>query len=116
MVLLTNTTFSAQARLKCTLDRALEEIEKQTGLIGFTVLGGPSPKDGGDLMVMSCVLFTVLWQQFLIFIRAFSGTTNLGLHFGEEHDGWQTRIEEPFIAFLDKIFRASIVLLYVNTH
>lgn len=40
-----------------TVETAMEEIEKATGLVGFMVLGGPEPRCGGNLMVMSYVLF-----------------------------------------------------------
>ncbi len=57
--------FRAQARLKCMLEGALQEIERQCGLVGFIILGGPELRCGGDLMVMSCVLSSlVLPQQF----------------------------------------------------
>jgi hypothetical protein len=33
----------------------MDEVEKEAGLVGFVILGGPEPKCGGDLMVMSQV-------------------------------------------------------------
>jgi hypothetical protein len=36
-----------------TVEGIMEEIEKECGLVGFVMVGGPEPKCGGDLMVMS---------------------------------------------------------------
>ena len=62
--------FRAQSRLRCTIEGALEEIQKECGLVGFIIVGGPKPKCGGDVMIMSCVLFTLLmlWQRFSLFL------------------------------------------------
>jgi hypothetical protein len=101
--------------LKCTIEGALEEIEKKCGLVGFIMIGGPDPKCGGDLMVMSCVLFTllVLRQQFLIISRAHTGTNTLGLNFSQAYNGWGTQIEEPFLAYLNSVFSASPPFFYM---
>jgi hypothetical protein len=40
------------------MEEVLEEIEKKCGLVGFMVVGGPEPKFGGDLIIMSCVLYS----------------------------------------------------------
>jgi hypothetical protein len=43
----------AQDRLKVTVESALAEIEKATGLVGFIVVGGPEPRCDGNMMIMS---------------------------------------------------------------
>jgi len=100
--------------LRYTVEGVLEEIQKEYGLVGFVIVGGPEPKCGGDLMIMSCVLFTlsVSRQQFLIISRAHTGTTSLGLNFSQAHSGWRTHIEEPFLAYLNNVFSASSSFFY----
>jgi len=39
-----------------TVEAAMEEIEKLTGLVGFIIVGGPEPRQNGEIMVMSYVL------------------------------------------------------------
>jgi hypothetical protein len=43
----------AQDRLKVTVESALVEIEKATGLIGFIVIGGPELRCSRNMMIMS---------------------------------------------------------------
>jgi hypothetical protein len=31
----------------------MDEIRKETGFVGFILVGGPEPQSGGDLMYMS---------------------------------------------------------------
>lgn len=45
--------FRAQERLRCTLGTLMEEIQKETGFVGFIIVGGPEPTRGGDLAIMS---------------------------------------------------------------
>lgn len=115
---MTNTTFRSQECLGRTINGALDEIENKCGFIGFMVVGGPEPKSGGDLVIMSYVIYLIVSQQlFLIISRAHTGTTRLGTNFSQAHSGWRAQIEEPFLAFLNKVFSASpIILLYVNIH
>jgi hypothetical protein len=96
---------------------ALEEIERECGLVGFIVVGGPDPKSGGDLMIMSCVFFTLIVsrQQLLVILRAHTGSTRLGLDFSQAHSGWKTHIEEPFLTYLNKFFSASPSFFYMLT-
>ena len=113
---LTNTTFRAQERLGHTLNEALEEIEKKSGCIGFMLVGGPEPKSGGDLVIVSYVLYIIVSQQlFIIISRAHSGTTKLGANFSQAHSGWRAQIEEPFLAFLNKAFSASPIIYLMLT-
>ncbi len=39
-----------------TIESALAEIKKETGLVGFFVVGGPEPRCNGDIMVMLYVV------------------------------------------------------------
>ena len=100
----------------------MDEILKECGLVGFIVVGGPDPKCSGDLMIMSCILFTlpVSRQRFLIVSRAQSGSTKLGLNFSQVHGGWKTQIEEPFISYINNVFSASplffFMLTSINSH
>jgi hypothetical protein len=43
----------AQNRLRVSIESVLDEVEKETGFIGTVILGGPEPRCGGDLVVMS---------------------------------------------------------------
>ena len=43
----------AQNRLRVSIEAVLDEVEKETGFIGTVILGGPEPRCGGDLLVMS---------------------------------------------------------------
>jgi len=87
-----------------TVESAMEEIEKATGLVGFVILGGPEPRCGGDLMFMSYVLLSGALEQLLTALRAHTGRTSGGLDFSESYDEWASGIEEPFIAHLNTIF------------
>lgn len=107
-------------RLKCTIEGALEEIKKETGFVGFIVVGGPEPKFGGDLMIMSCVPYSSCVAATIFIIpRAHTGDTGLGLNFGQVHTGWKSGVEEPFLAYLNKVFSTSLffyMLTFVNCH
>jgi hypothetical protein len=46
-------SFRAQERLRCTMQGVLDEIKEECGLVGFIMVGGPEPQNGGDLMTMS---------------------------------------------------------------
>lgn len=82
----------------------MEEIEKATGLVGFIVLGGPEPRCGGNLMVMSYVLFLNALEQLLMVHRYHTGKTEAGFDFSESYDGWKSNVEEPFVAHLNDLF------------
>jgi hypothetical protein len=118
---LTKQSFRAQMRLKCTIEGALAQIEKECGFVGSIIVGGPEPRCGGDLVVMSCVRFSlIVVATILIISRAHTGTTRLGLNFSQVHSGWKAQMEEPFIGYLDSVFRASpfffYTLTYINNH
>ena len=96
-----------------TIESALAEIKKETGLVGFFVVGGPEPRCNGDIMVMSYVVsFNDLEMLLLIALRAHTGTTSGGLNFSESYSEWKSSIEEPFVAHLNNIFRKDMRLLF----
>ena len=107
-----------QDRLKVTIETALAEIEKETGLVGFFMVGGPEPRCNGDIMVMSYVISLDGLERLLIALRAHTGKTSGRLDFSENYDEWKMDVEEPFIAHLNDIFRKNTLLafshLYVN--
>lgn len=47
----------AQQVLASTIQRILENIEEQTGLIGIFTVVGPQPVRGGNIGAMTCILF-----------------------------------------------------------
>ena len=93
-----------QDRLKVTVETALAEIERETGLVGFFMLGGPEPRCNGDIMVMSYVISLYGLERLLIALRAHTGKTGGGLDFSKSYNEWKTGIEEPFVAHLNDIF------------
>lgn len=104
-------------RLRGTIQKVLEGIEEQCGLVGFFVIGGPEPQRGGNLMVFSCVIFMLFMsqQQTRIVSRAHTGLTKHGHNFSETYNKWNTHVEQAFNLHLDKVFRAS-VFFFVNIH
>ena len=46
-------TYSVQKELPNTLQRMLQQIERESGLIGFVTLVGPQPILGGDNRVVT---------------------------------------------------------------
>ena len=102
----------AQDRLKVTIESAMAEIEKTTGLVGFIVIGGPEPSHNGDIMVMSYAASFGVLEQLLMALRAHTGKTSGGLDFSESYDEWQSTIEEPFVAHLNDVFCKPALLLF----
>jgi hypothetical protein len=94
----------AQDHLKVTIETAMEEIEKATGLVGFMVLGGPELKCGGNLMVILYMLFLNALEQLLMVLRFHTGKTEGGLDFTESYNGWKSNVEEPFVGHLNDLF------------
>ena len=43
---------SAQDRLGLTMARMLEQVEKECGMVGTVLLGGPEPRRGGKVVVV----------------------------------------------------------------
>lgn len=41
-----------QVAIPTTMQTVLETIERETGLVGTVLLGGPEPQQGGKLVVM----------------------------------------------------------------
>jgi len=95
-----------------TIESALAEIKKETGLIGFFVVGGPEPRCNGDIMVMSYVVSLGGLERLLTALRAHTGKASDGLDFGESYDGWKSNVEEPFVTYLNDIFRKNATMLF----
>ena len=91
----------------------MEEIEKATGLVGFMVLGGPEPRCGGDLMVMSYVLLLNALEQLLMDLRYHTGKTEGSLDFSESYNVWKSNIEEPFVGHLNDIFCKDTLICFL---
>lgn len=90
------------------MDEVLKEIQNKCGFVGSIILGGPEPKFGGKLMIVTCVIFPLLVsRQLLIASRAHSNTADVGLNFKQAHSGWSTQVEAQFLSYLHKAFRAS---------
>ena len=87
-----------------TIEKALVEIEKETGLVGFFVVGGPEPRCNSDIMVMLYVVSLDGLEWLMISLRAHSGKTSGGLDFSENYNEWKLSVEEPFIAHLNDVF------------
>ena len=102
----------AQDHLKVTIESAMAEIEKTTGLVGFIVVSGPEPSHNRDIMVMLYVVSFDVLEQLLTALRAHTGKTSSGLDFSESYDEWQSSIEEPFVAHLNDVFCKSALLLF----
>lgn len=96
----------------------MAEIERTTGLVGFIVVGGPEPRCNGNMMVLSYVLSFDRLEQLLMALRAHTGKTIGGLDFSENYDGWNSSVEEPFVAHLNDIFckGALLVSAYLCIH
>ena len=101
-----------QDRLKVTIEKALVEIEKETGLVGFFVVGGPEPRRNSDIMVMSYVVSFGGVERLLMAFRAHTGKTSSGLDFSESYSEWTSSVEEPFAAHLNNVFHKSALLLF----
>ena len=97
-----------------TVETALEEIEKATGLVGFIVLGGPEPRCSGNLMVMSYVFLLNALEQLLMDLRYHTGKTEGGLDFSESYDAWKSNIEEPFVGHLNDIFCKDTPIYFLH--
>ena len=81
--------------------------------MGFFVLGGPEPRCNGDIMVMSYVVFLDGLERLLTTLRAHTGKASDGLDFGESYDEWKSSVEEPFVAYLNDVFRKTLVLFHI---
>ena len=101
-----------QDRLKVTIESALEEIKKETGLVGFFILGGPEPRCNGDVMVVSYVVPLGGLEALLMALRAHTGKTSSGLDFSQSYDKWKSSVEEPFVAHLNNVFCKDTLLYF----
>ena len=45
-------------------------------------------------------------------LRAHTGKARDGLDFGESYDEWKSNIEEPFVAYLNEVFRKDPSVLF----
>ena len=95
-----------------TIESALDEIQKETGLVGFFVLGGPEPRSNGDIIVVSYVASLHSLETLLMALRAHTGKTSSGLDFSESYDEWTSSVEEPFAAYLNNVFCEGAPLLF----
>jgi hypothetical protein len=95
-----------------TIESALDEIQKETGLVGFFVVGGPEPRCNGDIMVMSYVVSLDGLETLLMALRVHTGKTSAGLDFSESYDEWTSSVEEPFVAHLNNLFCEGFLLLF----
>ncbi len=98
-----------------TIESALAEIKKETGLVGFFVVGGPEPRCNGDIMVMSYVSSFDGLEMPLMAPRAHTGMASGSLNFGESYGEWKSSIEEPFVAHLNNVFRKDAPLLFYTS-
>jgi hypothetical protein len=95
---------SAQDRLALTMTRMLEQVEKECGMVGMVLLGGPEPRQGGKVVVvryesdfnrLSRTNHSTSYQ---------SGKTPLGYDFSQSCSDWKRNIEGPFVTFINKVF------------
>ncbi|PPQ86508.1 hypothetical protein CVT26_008391, partial [Gymnopilus dilepis] len=78
------------------LTQIFEPLAKKTGW-AFTILcGGPDPMDNGNLAVASVHI----------------GETEAGANFSHVYKPFTSAILDPYSAFLEKVFRTSLVLYY----
>jgi hypothetical protein len=104
----------AQDCLKVTIETTMEEIEKATGLVEFMVLGGPEPKYGRNLMVMSYVLFLNALEQLLMVLKFYTGKTEGGLDFSKSYNGWKSNVEELFVGHLNDLFYKDALVYFLQ--
>jgi hypothetical protein len=66
----------------------MEEIERQAGMACTILLGGPEPKRGGKIIVMTF----------------HTGKTRFGHNFEQAYDAWYENVEVPFTEHMGKVF------------
>ncbi|KAF7976044.1 hypothetical protein HWV62_7950 [Athelia sp. TMB] len=89
-----NRYHKAQQALVPTIQSILENIEEQTGMIGFFTVVGPQPIRGGNLGS----------------ITIFHGRNDLKHDFGEVYttERWKNNIETPLMEFAATVFSPSV--------
>jgi len=104
---LTMAIHSAQDCLGLTMARMLEQVEKECGMVGTVLLGGPEPRRGGKVVVVRYEYIFLLWEvkSWLIHSTSYhSRRTPRGYDFSQSLEDWKKTIENPFIAFVNKVF------------
>jgi hypothetical protein len=76
-----------------TVTQLLTELERQTGLCAMMIVGGPEPREGGKILVMTI----------------HSGKTPMGNDFGRAYPAWEQNVQVPYTQFLTKVFRKNLI-------
>jgi hypothetical protein len=97
---------SAQDRLGLTMARMLEQVEKECGMVGTVLLGGPEPRRGGKVVVVRYAYVSDLGKlsRANYSTSYHSGRTPLGYDFSQSLEDWKKTIENPFVTFVNKVF------------
>ncbi|KAF7965908.1 hypothetical protein HWV62_40972 [Athelia sp. TMB] len=86
--------YQAQLSLGRTMQVILENIQKQSGMIGFFTLVGPRPMYNGELGTMT----------------VFHGQNQAGSDFGDVYTAlkWREHVDEPLLKFASTVFPPSV--------